>query len=636
MNPSVPVNDAFGEQPAPPAPPGTFAYDAATETYAVGGAGADIWDNADQFTYAFKSLPGDGSVIARVVADDGKGGHVWTKAGVMIRETLMAGSPHAYMALTRGGNGCSFQWRLAPTGGASLNADGPPPTIAPPCWLKIERKGNDFCGSVSVDGEAWVTVGTPVTIVMQEQVLIGLAVTSHVAGTIRTWTFDHVRFTGNVVADGPITTWKVIDTTQNTVAPLYLTMEDKADKIEVAPPRGETPVDRADEPQHQVPSSVDPSVSDAADVAPPEEACGSEVDAPQEQLWSPADQICLDAVDVAPPPGDTLADRTDVPPLRMMPSLDQRRLNLAEAIPSPGEGPVDEAVTPQGQMLPPVDQDRLDLAEVVQSLSETLVGAADAPQGQKPSSVDPNISDPAQVIPSRDETPVDQDGSPSVDRVPAGRTDAPPEVDAPLPSRLQASLRTAREQKPLWQSLEEEPTRAPVPTGVAHTPRPRPSARSYSPRQKGRNGRQKLMTALVPVLAIALVAVVKHSLGARPAAKAAGAPPCVVAAPRSANLEVVWEVPALWELNDRDPMQLTPPPATVTVEGPEAQVRPMWPPVELTVTGILYSDDRPMAIVNTQVVQAGQEVSGATVEKIDPDGVQFEKDGVRWKQAVNK
>jgi hypothetical protein len=38
--------------------------------------------------------------------------HEWVKAGVMIRDTLNAGSPNAMIAVTGGaGGGATFQWR---------------------------------------------------------------------------------------------------------------------------------------------------------------------------------------------------------------------------------------------------------------------------------------------------------------------------------------------------------------------------------------------------------------------------------------------------------------------------------------------------------------------------------------------
>jgi hypothetical protein len=215
---------------------GTFAYDSATGTYTVGGSGTDIWGNSDQFTYAYKALQGDGALIARVTSI-GPGANTWAKAGVMIRESLAIGSTHASMDLSANsdgtaGNGYSFQRRLAPTDGTSTGDNGVAPAIKPPYWVKIERKGNLFSGSISPDGKTWTVFGTPQTIVMKDPVFIGLCVTSHVdAATIRTMTFDNVSTTGNVVPDGPFATWKVINTTRNAPAPLYVAIEDKAGKI---------------------------------------------------------------------------------------------------------------------------------------------------------------------------------------------------------------------------------------------------------------------------------------------------------------------------------------------------------------------------------------------------------------------
>jgi len=53
-------------------------------------AGADIWGTADQFHYAYRYLSGGGSIIARVESVEQTDS--WAKAGLMIRETLDAGS----------------------------------------------------------------------------------------------------------------------------------------------------------------------------------------------------------------------------------------------------------------------------------------------------------------------------------------------------------------------------------------------------------------------------------------------------------------------------------------------------------------------------------------------------------------
>src|SRR6185295_1271198 len=61
---------------------GSVNYDGST--YAASGAGADIWDSADAFRFTYRTLAGDGEMIARVASLDNT--DAWAKAGVMIRE----------------------------------------------------------------------------------------------------------------------------------------------------------------------------------------------------------------------------------------------------------------------------------------------------------------------------------------------------------------------------------------------------------------------------------------------------------------------------------------------------------------------------------------------------------------------
>jgi len=209
------------------APKGGVVYNDANDSYKVTGAGADIWGNADQFQYVYKTLTGDATMIARV-AVMGPGANEWAKGGVMIRQSLAAGSTHAFMPITAGGgNGSSFQRRIV-ADLASTNADAAAPTKAAPYWVKIERKGNDFSGSISPDGKTWTQLGTAVTIAMADPVLIGLAVTSHVdAATTRTITFDNVSATGNITPAGPFAATDDIGLTSNDPSPLYVAVEDK-------------------------------------------------------------------------------------------------------------------------------------------------------------------------------------------------------------------------------------------------------------------------------------------------------------------------------------------------------------------------------------------------------------------------
>ncbi|MHC4325396.1 MAG: PA14 domain-containing protein, partial [Planctomycetota bacterium] len=174
------------------------------------GNGHDIWDSSDNFHYAYVPLIGDGEITARVV-DNGSGSNSWSKGGVMIRETLDGPSRHTFMAVTGGdGGGICFQGR-PDTGSGSISFHGDV-TASPPHWVKLVREGDMITGYHSDDGVAWeeFTDGSPDGAMtnpmdqpLPEQVYIGLAVSSHAAGELRTWTFDNVTVGLPVIAYGP-------------------------------------------------------------------------------------------------------------------------------------------------------------------------------------------------------------------------------------------------------------------------------------------------------------------------------------------------------------------------------------------------------------------------------------------------
>jgi hypothetical protein len=168
-------------------------------TWTIRGDGGDIWDNSDAFHYAYVQLSGDGEIIARVVSN-GFGSNTWAKGGVMIRETLNPDSKHIMMVVTGGeGGGKALQCRST-TGGPSFSSHGDV-TVSPPLWLKLQRRGNTFTGYYSYNGVNWIQQtssyagdGTvnPRIILMDTDIYIGLCVTSHASGEMRTFTFDNV------------------------------------------------------------------------------------------------------------------------------------------------------------------------------------------------------------------------------------------------------------------------------------------------------------------------------------------------------------------------------------------------------------------------------------------------------------
>ncbi len=167
-------------------------------TWAISADGADVWDNSDEFHYAYVPLSGDGTIIAQVVSN-GEGSSTWAKGGVMIRETLDADSKHMIMALTGGeGHGIAFQGRSVTGDRSNTMHEGI--TAEPPYWVKLTREGNTITAYHSADGVDWVLFTAPsdgvqtnpINVEMAADVYIGIFVTSHASGEVRTYTFDNV------------------------------------------------------------------------------------------------------------------------------------------------------------------------------------------------------------------------------------------------------------------------------------------------------------------------------------------------------------------------------------------------------------------------------------------------------------
>jgi uncharacterized repeat protein (TIGR03806 family) len=148
-------------------------------------SGGDIWENADAFHFASRSLAGDGSIAARVVSVQYT--DPWAKAGVMLRENDSAGAKYVFLGAT-GQGGSVLQSRTA-ADGTSASADGPEAKL--PHWVRLVRTGDVFNSSVSADGTNWLAAGS-VTNVLNKTLSIGLALTAHNNSVLNSTLFDHV------------------------------------------------------------------------------------------------------------------------------------------------------------------------------------------------------------------------------------------------------------------------------------------------------------------------------------------------------------------------------------------------------------------------------------------------------------
>jgi hypothetical protein len=157
--------------------------------YALTARGSDIWGVGDAFAYFWTGTaaePPDTTIIARVVSIDNT--HEWAKSGLMFRESFDPGGKHVFLMVTPG-KGLSLQYRAQISGQSAVAASAP--GVAPR-WLKLQRSGNTFTASYSIDGVSFVQFGT-VTVDLSIPCAVGLAHTTHnnaVAGAAR---FDNVR-----------------------------------------------------------------------------------------------------------------------------------------------------------------------------------------------------------------------------------------------------------------------------------------------------------------------------------------------------------------------------------------------------------------------------------------------------------
>ena len=145
----------------------------------------------DSFNFAHQPLTGNGTITARVISLTGEhaditGGHgarvgsgpvpglaAWSKAGIIIKQSLHQGSAYAAMMVT-GSNGVRMQYNY--TG----DTPGLPGKVsaANPRWLRLIRSGDTITGYDSADGTHWTQVGAVTLTGLPSKVQVGLFATS--------------------------------------------------------------------------------------------------------------------------------------------------------------------------------------------------------------------------------------------------------------------------------------------------------------------------------------------------------------------------------------------------------------------------------------------------------------------------
>jgi hypothetical protein len=199
----------------------------------VSGSGADIYMGTDEFRFAYKKLTGDGSITVRV--DSVKTAASWTKAGVMIRDSLAPLALQVHMISAAQQSLVEWMYRslanTTTTTQFNTNANANPL----PVWLRITRVGNVFTGECSANGTTWTKLTatdgstSSITITMPSTVYVGMVVCAQSAGNMAVANFSQIKTTGNVTG-----AWQTADVgvaqPANGPDSLYVTITDSGNK----------------------------------------------------------------------------------------------------------------------------------------------------------------------------------------------------------------------------------------------------------------------------------------------------------------------------------------------------------------------------------------------------------------------
>jgi regulation of enolase protein 1 (concanavalin A-like superfamily) len=171
---------------------GTASHD--DGVFTVRGAGDDVWGTSDEFHYAYRSLSGDGAIVARVASLAGT--EAWTKVGVMMRASTAVDAAYAFAIVSKS-KGLAFQRRTS-NGASALHTAGGSGTA--PRWVRLARDGDTITAAVSSTGSSWTTIGSD-TFSMPSTMLVGLAVSSHTS-SLATGVFDNVSVSTSTLTGG--------------------------------------------------------------------------------------------------------------------------------------------------------------------------------------------------------------------------------------------------------------------------------------------------------------------------------------------------------------------------------------------------------------------------------------------------
>ncbi len=189
---------------------GGAGYDPVKQEYVVVGSGNDIWGTADNFQFIYKEISGDFSLRATHELDPGTSTNEWAKGLLMARENLTPGSPNFATRVRPDGQ---YSWQYRDTQDAESSSTPGEDRVVfselgfvnewPP--MRLDREGDTF-STYYFDGSDWIEIGESQTIVLEDPIYVGFAVTAHEVGSLSIGYFSEVEFTVNG-EPVPVTDW---------------------------------------------------------------------------------------------------------------------------------------------------------------------------------------------------------------------------------------------------------------------------------------------------------------------------------------------------------------------------------------------------------------------------------------------
>ena len=170
-------------------PPGSAAYDPATQEYTIAGSGADIWDKKDAFHFLWKKLKGD--FILQLEFDFvGKAKNEGRKVGWMVRNDLTDDSEQIN-GMVHGHGLTALQYRSKKGGTtASLSSSDRAPN-----FVQLERRGNLYILSTAKKGEDLVSLEFKDPGFIRDEAFVGIYICSHEDDAKETAIIRNVRIT---------------------------------------------------------------------------------------------------------------------------------------------------------------------------------------------------------------------------------------------------------------------------------------------------------------------------------------------------------------------------------------------------------------------------------------------------------